>query len=159
MVDHDLYADVLDVNGPVTENDCFGLFLKPSTKKLAYYQFMVSVGSIPLEVFYPSRGSGGARRFAPQTELTFEGAAKPNGTINDWTDVDKGWTVEARIPWTTFKATGGRPANGERWRFAFCRYDYSVTLDQPELSTNAPLTRPDFHRYEEYQEVVFVQRK
>ena len=158
MVDHDLYADVTEVNGPVEDNDSFGLLLKPSATSLPYYQFMVSAGSTPLEVFFPSRGAGGSRRFAPQTELTFEGVVKINGTLNDWTDKDIGWTVEARIPWTTFKPTGGRPANGDRWRFAFVRHDYSATLDQPELSTNAPLTRPDMHRYEEYQELVFVQK-
>jgi hypothetical protein len=159
MVDHDIFADIKDANGRIWENDSVGLFVKPSGGNLAYYQFMVNAASTPLQVYFPSRGGGGFDRFAAQTELTMEGMVKLDGTLNDWTDKDKGWAVEARIPWSTFKATGGRPKAGERWQFAFCRHDYSVTLDRPELSTNAPLTRADFHRYEEYQEVVFVARQ
>ena len=35
--------------------------------------------------------------------------------------------------------TGGRPDIGETWKFALCRYDYSVDFEGPELSTCAPL--------------------
>ena len=68
----------------------------------------------------------------------------------------KGWTVEGRIPWTAFKATGGKPEPGAKWKFALCRYDYSATLERPELSSSAPLTEPDFHRYEDYGELEFI---
>ena len=45
---------------------------------------------------------------------------------------------------------------GDKWRFALCRYDYSVYHERPELSSTAPLTFPDFHRYEDYGELTFV---
>ena len=86
-------------------------------------------------------------------------AVKLRGTLNKYDDRDKGWTVEGRIPWTAFKPTGGRPAVGDRWKFALCRYDYSVYLERPELSSTAPLTQADFHRYEDYGELVFVGAK
>ena len=41
-----------------------------------------------------------------------ESAIEVRGTINDWSDQDKGWTVEGRIPWRDFLPTGGRPAPG-----------------------------------------------
>ena len=69
---------------------------------------------------------------------------------------DKGWVVEGRIPWEAFKPTGGRPKPGDRWKFALCRFDYSVAFDRPELSSSAPLTQADFHRYEDYGELTFV---
>ena len=109
-----------------------------------------------LELFLPSRGSGGYDRFAPLTRLGMETAVRLQGTLNKWDDRDVGWTVEGRIPWTAFKATGGRPKSGDKWKFALCRYDYSATLERPELSSTAPLTEPDFHRYEDYGELEFV---
>ena len=109
----------------------------------------------PLELFLPSRGAGGYLRFA-DTRLGMESAVQLRGTLNNWEDKDKGWTVEGRIPWTAFKATGGRPKPGDKWRFALCRYDYSVTLPRTETSSTAPLTQPDFHRYEDYGELTFV---
>jgi len=156
MEDHDLYADVKEPNGMTWLNDVFELFFKPAADKLAYYEFQVNAANTPMELFLPSRGAGGYGRFAPLTQLGMESAVRLQGTLNDWEDRDTGWTVEGRIPWTAFKATGGRPKEGEKWRFALCRYDYSATLDQPEQSSTAPLTQPDFHRYEDYGEIVFV---
>jgi hypothetical protein len=156
MEDSDLYADVKEHNGMTWTNDVFELFFKPSAKALAYYEFQVNALNTRLELFLPSRGSGGYQRFAPKTRAGMESAVRLRGTLNKWQDRDEGWTVEGRIPWKAFAATGGRPKAGDRWRFALCRYDYSVAFDQPELSSTAPLTRPDFHRYEDYGELTFV---
>jgi len=159
MDDGDLYADVQNANGPVWENDSFALFFKPHDTKLSYYEFGINAANVPFQLFLPSRGGGGYKRFAAGTEIKIESAVKLRGTLNNWTDKDKGWTVEGRIPWSVFQPSGGRPKGGDRWRFALCRSDYSVTLERPELSTSAPLTAADFHHYEEYQELVFVERQ
>ena len=156
MEDSDLYAVVKDRNGMTWNDDVFELFFKPSADKLAYYEFQVNALGTEMEMFLPSRGAGGYPRFAPLSNLGMESAVHLDGTLNNWQDVDKGWVVEGRIPWTAFKATGGRPRAGDKWRFALCRYDYSVAFDRPELSSTAPLTQPEFHRYEDYGELTFV---
>jgi hypothetical protein len=156
MEDNDLFADVKEPNGITWENDVFELFFKPEADRLPYYEFQVNALNTPMELFLPSRGSGGYRRFAGRARLGLESAVTLQGTLNNWEDRDTGWTVEGRIPWTAFAKTGGRPKAGDRWRFALCRYDYSATLDHPELSSTAPLTQPDFHRYEDYGELTFV---
>ena len=131
MEDADLYAVVKECNGMTWYDDVFEMFLKPSEDKLAYYEFKVNALNTDLELFFPSRGAGGYGRFAPLSKLGMESAVHLDGTLNHWEDVDKGWTVEGRIPWTAFQATGGRPKPGDKWRFALCRYDYSATLDRP----------------------------
>lgn len=156
MDDRDLYADVKQFNDRTWENDVFELFFKPSRDKLTYYELQVNALNTRLELFLPSRGSGGYRRFAPTTRFGMDSAVQLRGTLNQWQDADTGWTVEGRIPWKAFEPSGGKPAPGDRWQFALCRYDYSVAFDRPELSSTAPLTQPDFHRYEDYGEVVFV---
>src|SRR5262245_14103138 len=161
MEDYDLYADVTERNGMTWLNDVFELFFKPTANKPAYYEFQVNAANTPLELFFPSRGSGGYQRFAERAleDFNIEVVVRLRGTLNDWSDRDQGWVVEGRIPWTAFEATGGRPKLKDRWRFALCRYDYSVTLEEPELSTCAPLSALDFHRYEDYMELEFVGRK
>jgi hypothetical protein len=156
LEDHDLYADVLQRNAMTWTNDVFELFFKPHTDKLVYYEFQVNAANTQLELFLPSRGSGGYQRFAPLTYFGMESAVKLQGTLNDWRDKDVGWTVEGRIPWKAFEASGGRPEPGAKWRFALCRFDYSVSFEQPELSSSAPLTQQSFHRYEDYGELTFV---
>jgi hypothetical protein len=159
MEDTDLYADITEPNGHTWLNDVFELFFQPDPKKLPYYEFQVNAANTPLQLYFPSRGAGGYQRFAPVTPVTLESAVKLYGTLNNYADKDKGWTVEGKIPWTAFKATGGKPMPGDRWRFALCRYDYSAAFDQPELSTSAALTQPNFHRYEDYSELLFVGRQ
>jgi hypothetical protein len=156
MEDADLYAAVKERNGMTWTDDVFELFFKPSADKRPYYEFQVNAAGTRLELFLPSRGAGGYGRFAPLSDLGMEAAVRLNGTLNQWDDVDKGWAVEGRIPWTAFRATGGPPHPGDKWKFALCRYDYSATLERPELSSTAPLTQSDFHRYEDYGELTFV---
>lgn len=156
LEDSDLYGQVKEFNGTTWHDDVFELFFKPEADKLTYYEFQVNVLNTRLELFLPSRGAGGYDRFAPSTRFGMESAVKLDGTLNDWKDKDKGWTVEGRIPWSAFVASGGRPKPGTKWRFALCRYDYSVAYDRPDLSSTAPLTQPDFHRYEDYGELSFV---
>jgi hypothetical protein len=156
MEDSDLYADIKQRNGMTWLNDVFELFFKPSPDKLGYYEFQVNAANTPLELILPSRGSGGYMRFASAGPFGLESAVKLDGTLNKWQDRDRGWTVEGRIPWSAFQMTGGRPKEGEVWRFALCRYDYSTAFEQPELSSSAPLTRADFHRYEDYGELRFT---
>jgi hypothetical protein len=155
MEDSDLFADVKERNGILWENDVFEMFFKPSEDKRPYYEFQVNPLNTKLELFLPSRGSGGYRRFAKEDSLGLESAVQLRGTLNKWKDKDKGWTVEGRIPWSAFKATGGKPKPGDKWLFALCRYDYSVAFERPELSSTAPLTVSDFHRYEDYGVLTF----
>ncbi len=156
MEDADLYADVKEHNGMCWLNDVFELFFKPSADRLTYYEFQVSALNTQLEMLLPSRGAGGYPRFGKGGRLGIASQVKLRGTLNKWQDRDDGWAVEGAIPWTAFQATGGRPKVGAVWRFALCRYDYSTAFDRPELSSSAPLTQPEFHRYEDYGELKFV---
>jgi hypothetical protein len=156
MEDTDLYADVKEHNGMTWTNDVFELFFKPAMDRRPYYEFQVNAANTQLELFFPSRGSGGYQRFAPRGRLGMKSAVMLQGTLNHWQDTDIGWTVEGSIPWTAFQDTGGKPQPGDQWRFALCRYDYSTAYETPDLSSTAPLTLPDFHRYEDYGELTFV---
>src|SRR5262245_32152914 len=102
MEDADLFALTKERNGMTWEDDVFELFFKPSVKSPAYYEFQVNALNTQLELFLPSRGAGGYRRFAPLTKFGMETAVRRSGTLNNHEDRDKGWTAEGRIPWTAF---------------------------------------------------------
>src|SRR5262249_8420404 len=125
MEDADLYAVVDKANGKTWEDDVFQLYFKPNHAKkypLGYYEFNVTAANTPLQVLYASRGGGGKKRFLGQVVIAIESTVTLKGTLNDWTDKDKGWTVEGRIPWAAFQLTGGRPQPGDRWKFALSRW-------------------------------------
>jgi len=158
LEDHDLYADVTAHDDMCWMNDVFELFFKPSPKQHGYYEFEVTPLNTKLDMYLPSRGSGGwkrwggARQFGWQTAVTLQG--KLNAADDDPTP-SRGWKVEGRIPWTDFAPTGGRPQAGDVWKFTLCRFDYSRQHELPELSASAPLTQNDYHRYEDYAELLF----
>jgi hypothetical protein len=158
MEDADLYADVTEQDGVTWDNDVFELFFKPRDDRRAYYEFQVTPRNTHFDCFIPARGAGHVRRWMKQHEFRWETKAVVRGTLNDETDRDQGWSVEGKIPWTDFRHTGGRPKAGEAWKFALCRYDYSVDFEAPDLSTTAPLTRVDFHQYENYGRLTFSEK-
>ena len=159
MQDADLYANVTEHNGLLWNNDVFELFFKPSDDKPGYYEFQVNAAGAVLDCFFPRRNAGGFDRFKNDTKFHVEAKVNLRGTLNNWTDKDDGWSVEGKIPWTDFMRTGGRPEVNEKWKFALCRYDYSVDFEGPDLSTCAPLKSkkfPDFHAWEDYATLTFV---
>ncbi len=159
MEDSDLYADVKEHDGQTWDNDVFELFFKPADDRPGYYEFQVNAAGTVMDLFLPRRGSGGFQRFKKDGTFHIEAKVHLRGTLNKWQDRDQGWSVEGRIPWKDFLRTGGRPEINERWKFALCRYDYSVDFEGPELSTCAPLRSksfPDFHHFEDYATLTFV---
>jgi hypothetical protein len=159
MEDHDLFADITEHNGRLWQNDVFELFLKPADNKPGYYEFEVNPAGATLELFFPARDAGGYDRFKDKTKIDFKSAVRLRGRLNRHDGKDQGWSVEGRIRWQDFVATGGRPNVGETWKFAFCRGDITIGPDKAqskELSSNAPLSKPSFHAYEEYVPLMFI---
>lgn len=66
-----------------------------------------------------------------------QSAVSIDGTLNDDTDVDRGWSVELAIPWSGFRvpATGDSrsipPNNGDLWRMDFSRFNKNK-FDAPQ---------------------------
>jgi hypothetical protein len=156
MDDGDLYADITEQDGMCWLNDVFELFFKPSIQKPGYYELQVNAAGTKLDMYLPSRGAGGYERFKGGDTFQWRSAVALRGSLNDWQDKDEGWSVEGMIPWDDFAQAGGRPKVGDGWLFALCRYDYSVAYESPDLSSCAPLTEANFHRYEDYGLLRFV---
>ncbi len=159
MDDSDVFAQVTQHDGQTWNDDVFELFFKPAQDKPGYYEFQVNAAGTTMDMFLPRRGAGGFDRFKSDGDFDFPAAVQVNGTLNRWSDTDKGWSVEGRLAWKDFARTGGRPNPDERWTFALCRYDFSIDFEGPALSTSAPLKTnpyPNFHFFEDYAPLKFV---
>lgn len=154
MDDTELQSFGTKRNDRIWNGDVFELFLKPHRDRPEYYEFQVNPRSVILELAFPKRGFDFAT-LAARPPLGMTAAAVAEGTVDKTGDRDRGWTVEGRIPWTVFAPSSGRPAAGVVWTFALCRYDYGPQGTKPVLTSSAPLTKPSFHRYEDYGTVRF----
>jgi hypothetical protein len=155
MADSELRAFGTNRNDMLWNGDVFELFFKPSDASPRYHEFQVNPRSVILELAIPARGFDFAT-VAGGPPLGHEAVARVEGTLDRPGDRDQGWVVEGRIPWSAFAASGGPPRTGDTWRFALCRYDYGPEGTEPVLSSSAPLSQPDFHRYEDYGRLRFV---
>jgi lysophospholipase L1-like esterase len=154
MTDHELRSFGTKHNDTLWHGDVFELFFKPGAERPEYYEFQVNPRSVLLELAFPKRGFDFAT-LAAKPPMGMSAVATVEGTLDQPGDRDEGWTVEGRIPWSIFTPTGGKPRPGDAWLFALCRYDYGPAGTEPVLMSSAPLTRPSFHRYEDYGRVVF----
>jgi hypothetical protein len=149
MTDRELRSHGTVRNDSLWDGDVFELFFKPSAERPEYYEFQANPNSLVFEVAWPKRGEDfGDLRKLP--ELGSKAVVVVDGTLDHPGDQDRGWTVEARIPWSAFALTGGKPRPGDSWLFALCRYDYGPEGTKPVLMSSAPLSRSSFHRYEDY---------
>ena len=163
MEDTDLFADVTEHDGQTWDNDVFELFFKPAEDKNGYYEFQVNAAGTVFDAFFPKRNFETVTAQKKLGTFHIDAKRKLVGTLNKRDDVDQGWSVEGRIPWTDFLRTGGRPDLGETWAMNLCRYDYHKDWPKPELSCVAPVKVPKvgahFHQYEDYATLKFVGSK
>lgn len=154
MTDKELRSFGTKRNDTLWNGDVFELFFKPSDEKPAYNEFQVNPKSVILELPFRQRGED-FQKLAAAPPSGYTAMAVVDGTLDHPGDEDRGWSVEARIPWAAFANSGGEPKAGDVWKFALCRYDYGPEGTKPVLMSSAPLERPSFHRYEDYGRLHF----
>lgn len=91
-------------------------------------------------------------------------AVHVDGTLNDRTRVDRGWTVELAFPWAGMRSWALErnlpPRAGDTWRLFFGRFEHLEISGQtihPAWSWD-PIGSPDTHTPERFTSVTFSDR-
>ena len=132
-----------------TTGDLIEVFLKPSGENY-YWEIYGTPNNKKTWFFYPSRGRLMFPACASYLPKELKVAATADGTLNNWRDKDKGWTVEIAIPIKELTAYGAKFDNSANWTVQFGRYNYSAYLHKTELSAYPLLSNVNFHIYEEF---------
>lgn len=142
--DRDLRAERTERDSGVWRDDVMEVFLQPEPGG-GHFNFEIN----PLGTIFDGHTGAPPPQFNPDVEI----GITVHGTLNDPADRDEGWNLEVAIPFDAI----GRPAPGDVWRFHLARYDWSIHAPDGEkqLSSTAPLTVVDFHRPEQWGELVF----
>jgi hypothetical protein len=80
-----------------------------------------------------------------------------NGTLNDRSDKDKGWSLEVSIPWVNFEEFSKRPSPGTVWTFNLNRWDGVEPNRRMSIWSDSMQERPGPHAPERFGEMRFVQ--
>ena len=155
--DEDLYCTEKENDKVLCRADVAELFLKPRDDRFNLYEFEFNLFNATWDIHFVSMGGGGTRRFGPSFTSGAKVRSSYQGTINNWTDRDSSWTLEAAIPMTAFKdVVPGGPRPGERWRFNVAGYDFSVYRERPLLFTLCDGNFKGFKEYALYPEMEFM---
>ena len=128
--------------------DVAELFLKPQAANW-YWEFHVTPRGRSSAFFFPSRGRAGLPSNF-EHPLKILAGATVDGTLNEWSDQDAGWTAEIAIPLRELTVLDERFDPTAEWRALAARYNYAVNLPAPELSSSPRLPRTSFHDHDNY---------
>jgi hypothetical protein len=112
------------------DND-FEVFIDPDGDNHEYYEFEINALNTTwdLRLVKPYRDGGPALN---EWEIPgMKHAVKVDGTLNEPSDKDHGWSVELAFPWRVLEEFANRPApphEGDKWRVNFSRVEWQVTV-------------------------------
>lgn len=146
--DHFITAKEKIRDGAPYLDDCAEIFLIPIPEPAKMHYgievnlFKTSNDFIYFNDFYNGEFAS-AKGFNPDIEIAFT----INGTLNDNSDIDKGWTMEMAIPIKSFLGVDKfyPVKEGSKWKFLALRQDRNEIAGERRIaSTNFP-TNKDVH--------------
>ncbi len=128
-----------DIWGTLTERDAviyydndFEVFIDPNGDTHEYYEFEINALGTEWDLFLvkPYRDGGPALNGWDIAGL--QSAVSLDGTINNPSDRDVGWSIEIAIPWRALKECAHKespPLTGDIWRVNFSRVQWQLELE------------------------------
>ncbi len=127
-----------DVWGTLTEHDSiiyhdndFEIFIDPDSDNHEYYELEINALNTVWDLMLMIPYRDGGERINEWSVPGLKTSISVNGTLNDPSDRDQGWSVEFAIPWVVLREYAHKetpPAEGDRWRVNFSRVQYRCTV-------------------------------
>jgi hypothetical protein len=149
------------------DND-FEVFIDPNGDHHEYYELEINALNTEWDLFLLKPYRDGASAKNEWEVPGLKTAVHVDGTLNDPTDTDAGWSVEWAIPWKALAEFAHRPApprDGDQWRVNFSRVEwlhevvdgrYRKVAGRPENNwVWSPQGAIDMHRPERWGYVQF----
>ncbi len=111
------------------DND-FEIFLNPNNTTHQYFEIEINALNNIFDLYMNKPYREGSAALFSWDSQGMKHAVHVDGTLNDATDVDKGWSVEFAIPWRAL-TVGNEvhvPKDGELWRMNFSRVQWDTEI-------------------------------
>lgn len=172
MEEPHVWATLTEHDSVIFQDNDFEVFIDPDGDNHHYYEFEINaLGTYwDLRLPMPYKDGGSALN-----EWEIPGllcAVHVDGTLNDATDIDRGWSVEIAFPWEVLAEYADCPApphDGNQWRVNFSRVEWHTEIvngeyrkipDTPEDNwVWSPQGVIDMHRPERWGYVQFSNAK
>ncbi len=157
--DAHVWAEHTERDSQVYRDDCVEVFTAPNpAQPFNYFNIEMNVHGAILDRHHPN---GPGRDEAPNWNAKgVKIATKVDGTLNNDADTDRGWTLEAAIPFANFKVAARHtpPRGGDVWHLNLNRLGGKTNPQHSQWSAGKS-KRPAFHTPQYFGRVVFSRRQ
>jgi len=137
--DDDYFYVIADMQEPhvwatLTEHDAiiyndndFEIFMDPNSDNCEYYEMEINALNTEWDLFLRHTDREKYKKASDWEIPGLRTAVSVDGTINDHSDIDRGWSVEFAIPWDVLGEYAHKPApprDGDQWRVNFSRVEW-----------------------------------
>lgn len=142
LAEPDLWATITERDAVIYHDNDFEWFIDPDGDALRYFEFEVNALGTVWDLFLPKPYRDGGKAENVWNIDGLRSAVRLDGTLNDPSNRDVGWTVEMAIPWSAFADSGRTavpPRLGSAWRINFSRvqWDLDAVGGKYQKRTNA----------------------
>ena len=111
-------------------NNDFEIFIDPDGDTHDYYEYEMNVLNTVWDLYLSKPYRYNGKVLGDWDFVGLKSAVQVNGTLNNSSDLDKGWTLEIAIPWSFYSDPGREtilPIN-DFWRINFSRVNWDFDL-------------------------------
>jgi hypothetical protein len=123
-----VWGTLKEKNAIIFHDNDFEIFLDPDGDTRNYYEFEMNALGTIWELTLDKPYSVGGKATHGTNLPGLKSAVKVQGTLNDSTDTDTGWSVEVFLPWKDLARYQGKltspPQPGDTWRINFSRVEW-----------------------------------
>jgi hypothetical protein len=125
-----VWATLTDRDAIIYHDNDVEVFFDPDGDNHAYGEVEVNALNTIFDLMLDRPYRDGGRADIPWNVDGLRSSVWVDGTLNDPSDIDRGWSVEMRLPWNGLKRVGGitgPPTEGTQWRVNASRVQWNTT--------------------------------
>jgi hypothetical protein len=127
MEEPHLWATLTRHDAIIFQDNDFEVFLDPGGDAEQYFEYEVNALNTVMDLFMnrPYRKGG---TYDMTWDAGLRTAVRLRGSLNDPSDLDRGWILEMAIPYSSLRRPGRPhlPSIGDRWRLDFSRVEWTL---------------------------------
>ncbi len=132
LVEPHVWATIREHDEVIFRDNDFEVFVDPDGDNHQYYEFEVNAHNAYWDLYLPKPYKDGGSADNSWEIPGIHCAVHIDGSLNDPSDTDRGWSVELALPWSAFQPPRSigeavkhiRPKAGEHWRVDFSRVEW-----------------------------------
>jgi hypothetical protein len=127
-----VWATLNEHDSVIFHDPDFEVFLDPDCDSHVYGELELNALNTTWDLLLTKPYKDGGRPIDSWEIKGLKTATHVDGTLNDPSDTDRGWTVEIAWPWTSIKEMSKLeffpPRDGDQWRINFSRVEWDIDI-------------------------------